>query len=330
MSIAMAWISNGKETDIGMESHIKHQDIPVPPCKLGKHHIDDDVSTAAPSPRLGDLDSPLSPFVKKRAATYMHKTSSASRDIIPSRTVTLRSLPDTCRPLLRTNGVASDREACCQEGMADCGDFEGKVESMVCEAVLQDIVKTNAASPPKTPYRNCLPFPSTPPRAPKAEPMPMLMRGLRANSATLVQEAIRAEPDIARFPFWDHALEPPLCFAVRNECKPEIIELLLMHGAELDAKDTRGRSPADILMSMRIGMTGPISYTDLSTIEKLLHVPPVEPGTVATTPWQVNPGSMCGLLDWRMLDMSPNVLSLSFEDQGFQIFQAAWPGVWGA
>jgi len=42
-------------------------------------------------------------------------------------------------------------------------------------------------------------------------------------------------------------MEPPLCAAVRLGCGPEIIELLLAHGAAVDAPDAKGRGPLDIL-----------------------------------------------------------------------------------
>lgn len=62
-----------------------------------------------------------------------------------------------------------------------------------------------------------------------------------------VRLALENDPECAQFPFWEHALEPPLCAAVRLGCGPEIIELLLAHGAAVNAVDAKGRAPLDIL-----------------------------------------------------------------------------------
>jgi len=62
-----------------------------------------------------------------------------------------------------------------------------------------------------------------------------------------VRQALEEDSECAQFPFWEHALEPPLCAAVRLGCGPEIIELLIAHGAAVNAVDAKGRAPLDIL-----------------------------------------------------------------------------------
>jgi hypothetical protein len=106
--------------------------------------------------------------------------------------------------------------------------------------------------------------------APKAGPMPPLMRGLRKRSIQDVEAALMAEPEIAKFPFWDHEVEPPLCYAIRHKCSAAIVEMLLKHGADPDCMDSQRRFPADILVSMRPADFSTIS--DFAAIAELLAV----------------------------------------------------------
>jgi len=277
----------------------------VSPRTLLNNSTEDDVSTAAPSPRsrrtsLGELECPKTPYVKKRVASHMEKTSGL-HDAILGETVSLDFMPLTC------HGVSPEEESFAEDRFFEGESFE-------------------VAEMPDTPHQKHSPMRSTPPGAPKMQRMPLLMRALQKNSTELVQDAIQAEPDVARFPFWDHEIEPPLCFAVRRKCKPEIIELLLLHGADRDSKDRQGRSPADILRSMRT--IGRAAYPDIGMIAKLLHVPQDELGTVqTTTPWQIGAVYMFGPLDWRMLDMKSRDWSVNFDYQGFRpMLQVAWFG----
>jgi hypothetical protein len=145
------------------------------------------------------------------------------------------------------------------------------------------------ATAPSTPRRRPSPELSTPPPA-KANSGSALMRAIRANSVDLAAQVIQAEPDVLRFPFWDHGKEPPLCFAVRHLCKASIIEFLLLHGAEPSAKDSRGCSAADILISMRSRMFDPAFYEDLDAVEKLLNVAPKD--------WQTLPDTQLRDIGW--------------------------------
>jgi hypothetical protein len=190
------------------------------------------------------------------------------------------------------------------------------------ELTSEPLVKAVASVAPSTPRQNSSRFPTTPPAAPRDESMPMLMRALKANSTTLVQNAIEAEPDVARFPFWDHEVEPPLCFAVRQNCSADIIDMLLLHGAELDAKDLQGRSPADILTSMRMVRN---ASTDFGAIENLLGVPAAELRNITTTTWQ-DSVDMCGLTDWRVFDcdISTSGFSATLKDHDIEALMTAF------
>ena len=77
--------------------------------------------------------------------------------------------------------------------------------------------------------------------------MPPLLKALRQNNLLAVQAAILEDAEAARYPFWDHSMEPPLCAAARLSCSPSIVEELLAHGAEPDAADVHGRTPLMLL-----------------------------------------------------------------------------------
>jgi len=85
------------------------------------------------------------------------------------------------------------------------------------------------------------------PRAPCKAAMPRLLAALQCWDLGGVRQALEDDPECAQFPFWEHALEPPLCAAVRLGCGPEIIELLINHGAAVNAVDAKGRAPLDIV-----------------------------------------------------------------------------------
>jgi hypothetical protein len=94
------------------------------------------------------------------------------------------------------------------------------------------------------------------------------MRALYSKSAKSVNEALLLEPDAAHFPFWDHEVEPPLCFAVRHMCGAEITRLLLEHGADPAMTDKYGRTPADIMRSMATSGR----FKDSGSVEQLLRL----------------------------------------------------------
>jgi hypothetical protein len=96
----------------------------------------------------------------------------------------------------------------------------------------------------KAPLRSC-----TPPvfRRKLSNPGPKLLQALRAKSLDRVKAALHQNPTEAQEPFWDHDCEPPLCAAVRLECCVGIVKLLLEHGADPEAQNVRGRTPAQLL-----------------------------------------------------------------------------------
>jgi len=63
------------------------------------------------------------------------------------------------------------------------------------------------------------------------KPKPQMLRALEANSLMQVQRLLQLDEDSAVQPFWDHAAETPIRAAVRLQCRPEIIDLLLGYGA---------------------------------------------------------------------------------------------------
>lgn len=145
--------------------------------------------------------------------------------------------------------------------------------------------------------------------------MPLLMRALRENSMALAQDAIMADPTVAQFPFWEHGIEPPLCFAVRHKCKSELIALLLQNGADIDAKNIRRQSPLDILKLVRQEAFAP--YEDLTAVEKLFDIPPRE--VVATNAHEDL------LSSWDMNINEPLSIA-SFSNQGQPMFSLSWVG----
>lgn len=97
-----------------------------------------------------------------------------------------------------------------------------------------------------TPHK---PVRSRSPRAPCKAALPSLLSALQNCDLDGVRRALETDPECAQFPFWEHALEPPLCAAVRLGCGLEIIQLLVDHDAAVNAVDAKGRAPLDILMA---------------------------------------------------------------------------------
>lgn len=100
-----------------------------------------------------------------------------------------------------------------------------------------------------------------------AMPMPALMGALHGTPSqaqkswgparvAAVRKALQRDPDAAVSPFFDHAMEPPLCCAARLSCEPEVFKLLLDHGADVDAVNVHGETPLGVLCatSARVSM----------------------------------------------------------------------------
>jgi hypothetical protein len=264
-----------KSDPVAFETPVQRQSTKM----ISSFSVDDDISTAEPSLWAGSLDSPwcsatFAPGPKQRGSFHLPKgvlgfdggntnaflnfklakfdvahssvpvTAAADQwQFVPDRT-----LPDTAMgskatlpPIISHTGSVSDE-------IIDPLYFE---------------------TPPCTP-RQDIHRPSTPPPAPKSMlPLPPLLKALNMNSVEHVREALLDEPDAARFPFWDHQMEPPLCFALKHNCTAKIMRWLLQHGADKETKDLKGMSPADILRSMRTSKKNSVNYPDIDVVEQM-------------------------------------------------------------
>mmetsp|Transcript_49134 Transcript_49134/g.117033 ORF Transcript_49134/g.117033 Transcript_49134/m.117033 type:complete len:245 (+) Transcript_49134:99-833(+) len=124
-------------------------------------------------------------------------------------------------------------------------------------------------SPPHTPVNARVARSLTPPPAPRPQKVHKLLRALHMNSLEEVQKALANDPEAASLPFLEHEWEPPLCVAARLNCSVEIVEMLLAHGADAQATDMYGRSPAKML-SMMAGTTAD-GHDEKLTNEQLLR-----------------------------------------------------------
>jgi ankyrin repeat protein len=75
------------------------------------------------------------------------------------------------------------------------------------------------------------------------------LTALREDSYEDVRRVLEKDPEAASTVFFDHDWEPPVCTAVRLDCSADIVELVIKHGADINAKDMRGRTPLTILSS---------------------------------------------------------------------------------
>jgi hypothetical protein len=85
--------------------------------------------------------------------------------------------------------------------------------------------------------------------------MPPLLAALHAqNSAQCVESVKRIlheDFEAARFPFWEHDVDPPLCCAIRLGCDAEVVRLLLDNGADVHSTDKEGHTPLSMLRMRR-------------------------------------------------------------------------------
>ena len=104
------------------------------------------------------------------------------------------------------------------------------------------------ATPPGSPRPSKFNI-TTPPRLPRHQSEPPLLRALQADSLDLVRCILQKDPEAAILPFMEDGTKPelPLCCAARLGCSLEIIDLLLQHGAQADEADLHGRTPLEIL-----------------------------------------------------------------------------------
>jgi len=100
---------------------------------------------------------------------------------------------------------------------------------------------------------------------------PPMLRALRSNSIEQVQAALDETPEAATELFWDHNLELPLCAAVRLQCEPGIIQLLVKYGADEEVVDVRGSTPLEVeddLSSMCAWETPPPPCLDMPMLSQ--------------------------------------------------------------
>jgi len=135
----------------------------------------------------------------------------------------------------------------------DFDDDMGLLETPVCaerdvtpprsQRQARPTIVPRTPSPPRR-LRSC-----SPPGAPRRAPFPPLMRALRTLAPDTVRVVLHDDPEAASLPFFDHAMETPLCCAVRFGCCAQVLRLLLEYGAGVDDADMEGRTPLAILCS---------------------------------------------------------------------------------
>lgn len=114
-----------------------------------------------------------------------------------------------------------------------------------------------------SPRLRCASRCESPPPAPRRAKPPPLLRALEKNDLAEVRSCLRADPDAATYPFWDHDVEPPLCAAVRLRCDRRIVQTLLENGANPKAEDSIGRSPSQIMAELSSSTPEPQPLIDL-------------------------------------------------------------------
>lgn len=90
-----------------------------------------------------------------------------------------------------------------------------------------------------------------------------MLRSLQKGDVKQVQQCLASEPEATSQLFFDCGFEPALCCAIRHGCYPSICRLLLQHGADAFASDTRGYTPITCLASLELVV--PSSLTPLGT-----------------------------------------------------------------
>jgi len=89
---------------------------------------------------------------------------------------------------------------------------------------------------------------------------PPMMRALQKQSLQEVQAVLHQNPKAASEPFFDHAFEPPLCYAVRLRCDSATVRLLLQYGADPTDEDVHYRTPSKILQQQASENQPPANY----------------------------------------------------------------------
>lgn len=147
-----------------------------------------------------------------------------------------------------------------------------ELEPSVCDQPSSSHCATrHTISPPSTPRQDSASH-GTCPLAPAEMSYPPLMKALQKNNLDMVVTVLEADIESARFPFWDHNIEPPLCTAIRLGCSVDIVEHLIKSDADVKARDAADRSPLEVLYS-----TTWRSVESLNEIEEVLISAGAEP-----------------------------------------------------
>jgi len=310
-----------KSDPLGFETPLKG------PARGRGYSVDDDISTAAPSPWTGSSNDPDSPWCSptrnstggKRGTFHLPKGLHDG----PFMNFSLSGFDNTgsTRSSFQSQ-TGSSRDSVPEFSLCMRQFLEGhpggpRSSALSGETVLEvetpSTTSEEAAeiTPPSTPRKDTYrPYTSSPPPAPKQETATLFMKALNSNDADRLLQALVQDPDAARIPFLDHKVEPPLCFALKHKCSANIVRLLLQHGADKEIKDLEGKSPADILRSIRKEKRNAATfyYPDIGAIEQLLGVVPESQPTRQIMPlfgapdiigqdmfqdaWLIQPGEM--------------------------------------
>lgn len=122
----------------------------------------------------------------------------------------------------------------------------------------------NEESAVATPRRHELhtEFMMVPPAPGMETKRPDLLEALRHDSVTRVEQVLKNDPGTAKMPFFDHGCESPLHVAVQALCCPEIIELLLLHGASVNDVNMGGQTPLQVIEEMRAAQDCAFFFAD--------------------------------------------------------------------
>lgn len=110
------------------------------------------------------------------------------------------------------------------------------------------------------------------PTEPHGHERPPLLQALQARSEEKTRTVLELDPASAKEVFWDHNVEPPLCAALRLNCGPGIVGLLLEHGANPSAPDVHGVMPFAMAHGKKCGLIRcrHLSHAELDKIMELV------------------------------------------------------------
>jgi len=264
------------------------------PQKKSTRKFSDDISTAAPSPWAGDGASPWagdmeSPWCSPsqlggaRASFHFPKGGFSEgpefqpfEDMGPETPRSPVSHIDFQLCVMHPDEANSTLPLSGEAAVAAEASLKAPTLVEMTPPSTPRVAAKENMSPPSTPRQLCCRSAvETPPPKPQqmARPVPRLMLALHGNDLEEVREALRQDADAATLPFWDHALEPPMCFAVRQKCNAKIVSLLLQHGADPEMTNIHGWSAVDILTSMG-SKHHSATYADITIVKQLLGVGP--------------------------------------------------------